>query len=191
MAETESLSTKLAAWGQVASALVGVVAAYAAWAVGKQSLDLAQRQTDYAKTVQTLQFFATLSGQDMLTIRRGLNNEDWCVRYGYRQKATYAPEVSDEQIFAVVDFFDAVDNSCNQNLCNPTFTETLFGPYAQAFYPQISQFIVDAHRHGRGASFGLGMAHLAHVRNPVDQVAAEYRTAECPTAAPPAGAQPG
>jgi hypothetical protein len=180
-------STIAAEWAQVISALVGAIAAAVAVMATYQSMEVGKRQNDDAKTLQTLQFFATFNSQDMLGIRHKISNEDWCVRYLYNNNpadreaySNYPPEThpSPEEIYMVVDFFDALDNSCNQSLCNQNFTLTLFRPYAQDMYEKLAKFIIDARHGGRADTFGKGMADLAQNTAPIQDVAESYRKNE-------------
>jgi hypothetical protein len=185
MAERESLTNVVAAWAQVVSALVGAVAAIAAGVIGVQTIELGRQQNEEAKTQQTLQFFATFNAQTMLTTRELLGNEDWCARYGYVASETYQPEVPRAHIVSVVDFFDAVHNSCNdQGLCNATFADELFSPYAVDFYDELSKVILEQ-RAERGDQFGEGIAALAHNPAPIEDVVATYAAQSCGVRAAP------
>jgi hypothetical protein len=181
--ERDSLSTILAAWAQVVSALVGAVAAIVAGAVGIQSNQQAQKQAEEAKTIQTLQFFATFNAPNMLELRSKLGNEDWCARYGYLTSATYQSQVTPDQIVSVVDFFDALNNSCEQGLCNRDFTHALFGPYAKDFYDDVARTILD-NRAGRGDDFGRGMAVLAQETAPLNEIVNHYAQGSCGVSVP-------
>jgi hypothetical protein len=188
MAERESLSNVAAAWSQVVSAMVGAVAAVVAGVVGIQSIEQGKQQNEEAKTQQTLQFFATFNAQTMLTTRELLGNEDWCARYGYVQSESYEPAVTLAHIVSVVDFFDAVHNSCTkQSLCNQTFADELFSPYAVDFYDDLSKTILDR-RTERGDSFGEGIAALAHETAPIEDVVARYARDSCRVTGPSAAA---
>lgn len=178
MAERDSLSTVLAAWSQVVAALVGAVAAIVAGAVGIQSNQQAQKQEEQSKTIQTLQFFATFNAPNMLELRSKLGNEDWCARYGYLTSPTYQSQVTPEQIVSVVDFFDALNNTCEQGLCNRDFTHALFSPYAKDFYDDVSKTILD-NRAGRGEDFGEGMAQLAQETAPLNDIVNRYAHESC------------
>lgn len=191
MSDRTSRSTVLAEWSQVVSAMVGAVAAIVAGVVGWLTLQQGQLQDEQGKTQQTLQFFATFNAPSMLTTREALGNEDWCARYGYMIKPDYEPEVSTAQLVSVIDFFDAVHNSCTkQDLCNAQFADELFSPYAVDYYDQLSRTIVDR-RGERGDNFGIGIAMLSHQENtPVEQIAERYREQSCGPISPAATPTP-
>lgn len=205
MAERESLSSLAAAWAQVVSALVGVVAAGAAFLVGAQSLEQGDKQEEEARKQQTLQFFATFNSANMLQTREALDNEDWCVRYGYHRETPADDAVSGSQIVSIVDFFDAVHNSCppsdqsqrrrgflermtstddtEQGLCDRTFAEQLFSPYAADLFDDVAEDILEK-RERRGESYGEGMRQLAHISESAEEVAANYARESCGVTGP-------
>lgn len=185
MAERESFSTVAAAWGQVASALVGVVAAVAATVVGLRSNAQGELQNKQAQTQQALEFFATFNGPDMLEVRRSLSNEAWCTRYGYispeqyqeEYGKPYEPQVKLEQVLQAVDFFDTLHSCKEEGLCNRVFVDQLFGSYAKQFYDDLSKSISDirANSTERSANFGEGMAALAEDQSDLAEVVARYQ----------------
>lgn len=205
MAERESLSSLAAAWAQVVSALVGVVAAGAAFFVGAQSIEQGDKQEEEARKQQTLQFFATFNSSNMLQTREALDNEDWCARYGYARPLPDAQAVGGSQIVSIVDFFDAIHNSCppsdqtprrrgflerltstddaDQGLCDRTFAEQLFTPYAADLFDNVAGDIMETRKH-RGENYGEGMRQLAHISESTEEVAARYAHDSCGVTAP-------
>lgn len=200
MAERESLSTQMAAWAQVVSALVGFIAAVAAVIVGLRTLDQGEKQRHEAQTQQTLQFFASFNAADMLETRELLDNEDWCARYNYVPAPNYVSEVKGAHIVSIVDFFDAVNNSCppenetadDENadtVCDRAFAESLFSPYAKDLYDNLSRDILERRQQRGSNNFGSGMAVLAGEANmPLEDVVARYAQDSCGV---PAGAASG
>lgn len=192
----ESFSSKAAAWAQVGSALVGLVAACAAVVVGWYSYQQGKGQEEQFKTQQALEFFATFNDQGMIAIRRKLSNERWCARYEYWTAQEYldlygepydrqSPErVSREDVLRVVDFFDTVNTCVEREGCQPEFVNRLFAPYAREFYDDLSGEIrqirndIRTYDQAGGGMFGEGMAALAGRREtPIDDVATEFRNA--------------
>lgn len=209
MSERGRGSLDVAAWAQVASAVVGVVAAVVAAVIGFQSLKQGERQSEQARTTRTLEFFATFNSQDMVNIRDRLNNEDWCARYDYIRDPDYQIKVSDPAIVSIIDFFDAVHRSCPAEggqleppaaqsqpvserseaarriasaggTCDREFAEELLSPYARDLYPVLSQTVVNV-RSRRGPRFGEGLVAFADPNHEtsIDQVVQSYRDREC------------
>jgi hypothetical protein len=189
MPERESASVVVAAWAQVASAVVGLLAAGAAVAVGMLTLQQGEKQRQEARTQQALQFFATFNSREMLETRELLENEDWCGRYRYRPPLLpdYQSPVTASHIVSLVDFFDLVHNSCGPDkLCDRNFAEQLFSPYAARLYENLSKEISDR-RSQRGARFGEGMAILAGETAPLEEVVARHRSEKCGVSEPASG----
>jgi hypothetical protein len=191
MAERESTSMVMAAWGQVISAGVGIVAAVVAAWVGWMSIQQNEEQGREARTQRALEFFATFNSPSMLTTRELLENEDWCARYHYRPPLLpdYQSPATSSHIVSIIDFFDLVDNSCGPGkVCDREFAEQLFSPYAARLYDNLSKEIHDQ-RDRRGERFGQGMANLAHSDAQLAEVMETYARDEChytgATAAPP------
>lgn len=211
MAERESLSSLAAAWAQVVSALVGVVAAGAAFFVGAQSIEQGDKQEEEARKQQTLQFFATFNSANMLQTREALDNEDWCARYGYARPLPEAAAIGRSQIVSMVDFFDAIHNTCppsdqaqrqrrgflerlvsadesEQGLCDRTFAEQLFSPYAADLYDDVAGEIMEIRKNRgenhRGENLGEGMRQLANISESTEEVAARYAHDSCGATAP-------
>jgi hypothetical protein len=180
MSNGKGLSTVLAEWAQVASALVGVAALLAAVFVGQRTVEQGELQRQEAMTQQTLQFFASFNSADMLQTRELLDNEDWCVRYGYRPPDPgYQSQVTAAHIVSFVDFFDAVDKSCPpasgpNTACDREFAEGLFRPYAADLYDNLSKDILERREQRGDSNFGAGMASLANDQAPLEQVVARY-----------------
>jgi hypothetical protein len=191
MADRGGVSTIMAEWAQVVSALVGAVAAVAAVVVGLQTIKQGEQQNEEARTQQTLEFFATFNTPNMLRARELLDNEDWCSRYGYftnpdYQSAAIGTDVlSSQHIVSVVDFFDAIHNSCPPNeaeedggLCDRRLAERLFSAYAADLYDNLSKAIFERRRQ-RGDTFGEGMASLAGEQAPLEEVVARFAQESC------------
>lgn len=185
MSDRTSKSTVYAEWSQVVSAMVGAVAAIVAGVVGVMTLQQGATQDEQAKIQQTLAFFATFNAPNMLTVREGLETENWCARYNYYDSPTYTPKVTTPQIVSVIDFFDAVHNSCTkQDLCDAQFADELFSPYAVDFYDDLSLAILERREERNSAQFGVGIATLAHQQDtPIEDVVRGYRE-QCPTRGP-------
>jgi hypothetical protein len=181
MAERESTSMVMAAWGQVISAMVGIVAAVVAAWIGWMTIQQSEEQGREARTQRALEFFATFNSPAMLQTRELLENEDWCARYRYRPPLLpdYQSPVTASHIVSFVDFFDLVDTSCGPGkVCDRDFAVQLFSPYAVRMYDNLSKEIHDR-RQQRGERFGQGMANLSNNSAPLPEVVERYAREEC------------
>lgn len=168
----------MASLGQIISAAVGVAAVVFSGFALIETQKQGDRQTEQGARVQTLAFFAQFNGDSMLEIRRKIDNENWCARWGWSPRPDdFEPGASREQLTWFIDFFDAV-HACGQaELCNSELNARLFQSYARESYDDLAEFIHRRRSEDRRTDFGSGMAALANEERELEEITADMSEA--------------
>lgn len=124
----------LGTWVSISAAIVG-----GSVGLGQYQRDLELRNEELsrradARVLQTFSLFEQWQSADMLRIRNkvsvaGLDGIEQMVMAG------------DQEVFAYIDFFDAVQICLERDLCDKDLTAQLLAPYAQGAYSMLSDQI--------------------------------------------------
>ncbi len=152
-------SAILGTWVSISAAILGGYLALQTYeknaATRKEEV---ARQAD-ARVIQTFALFRDWQGGDMLRVRTRMTNN-----IPHLQEFARA---GDQELFAFIDFFDAVQICMERNLCEPELTAQLFRPYAIGAYAVLGPTIAEvrAAEKARGDKAerpaGFGMEKLA------------------------------
>ena len=148
----KELSNLLATWLGLIAAVVGGYAAFHQYreSVNKQVDDRATTAINFVMQFQNLQ---------MLPLREKIYDYIFC----QGDCATRKP--SQSEVFAFVEFFDAIKYCADKGLCDPTIIGDVFAPYATWHWPCLAESI-KAVRVGEAdlklaRPFGHGLERLA------------------------------
>ena len=142
----------LATWLGLIAAIVGGYATYQQYreSVSKQVDDRATAAINFVTQFQNLQ---------MLPIREKIHEYIFC------RDDCAARQPSSSQLFAFVEFFDAIKYCADKNLCDASIIADVFAPYATWHWPCLAPS-VEAVRRGEASlklarPYGYGLEKLA------------------------------
>jgi hypothetical protein len=155
----KDISTIVVTWLGLAAAILGGYATYSQYreSVSKQVDDRATAAINFVMQFQNLQ---------MLPVREKIHEYIFC------RADCAAKTPSTSQVFAFVEFFDAVKYCADRGLCDAQIVVDVFGPYATWHWPCLADGIKSVRR-GEAAlaptrPYGHGLEKLA-VREVSDQ----------------------
>ena len=148
----KDISNILVTWLGLIAAIVGGYATYLQYreSVNKQVDDRATAAINFVMQFQNLQ---------MLPVREKIHGYIFC------QADCAAKTPTSSELFAFVEFFDAIKYCADKRLCDPEIIGEVFGPYATWHWPCLAPSI-EAVRRGEAAlklarPYGYGLEKLA------------------------------
>lgn len=136
------ISNIAATWLGLMAAIVGGHAAY------MEFRENAAKQVD-DRSMAAVNFGTQFQGAHMMSLREKVYGWIFCAG------DCAAKRPSNSEIFAFVEFFDAVKYCADRNLCDAEIVKDVFGPYATWHYPCLTKDI-NSVRLGEAA---LGVSH--------------------------------
>lgn len=163
-------SAVLGTWVSISAALLGGYLALQSYQedVKTRAEEVAKR-TD-ARVVQTFALLETFQGSEMMRIRNRMAQS--------YENNTVSALNGQQDFFAFVDFFDAIQVCIDRNLCEPDLAAQLFSPYAKGQFPPLRglvQGVREAECQENTAAtqpFGYGLEALATGMAPTGACAA-------------------
>lgn len=154
----------LGTWVSISAALLGgylALQSYQADVKAKQE-DVAKRAD--ARVVQTFDLLQQFQGAEMMRIRNRMTEST--------NAGTLSQLRGQQDFFAYVDFFDAVQICVDRNLCDADLAQQLFSPYAKGPFPVTRPLIQEVRQaecenaFELARPFGYGLETLATGKPP-------------------------
>lgn len=148
----KDISNMLVTWLGLMAAIIGGHAAY------QQYRESVNKQVDDRSTA-AINFVMQFQNLQMLPVREKIHGYIFC------QSDCAAKQPSTSELFAFVEFFDAVKYCADKNLCDHEIIGDVFGPYATWHWPCLAGRI-NAVRRGEAVlklarPYGHGLEKLA------------------------------
>jgi hypothetical protein len=141
-----------ATWIGLAAAMIGGYAAFQEYgeSVNKQVDD---------RSMAAINFVTQFQGAHMMPLREKIYGFIFC------QDDCVSKMPTNSEIFAFVEFFDAVKYCSDRNLCDTAIVKDVFGPYATWHWPCLKPFVQSVRKGeealGVSNPYGHGLERLA------------------------------
>lgn len=148
----KEISNISATWVGLCAALVGGYAAFQEYgeSVSKQVDD---------RSMTAINFVTQFQGGNMMALREKIYGFIFCVDDCVQKMPT------NSEVFAFVEFFDAVKYCADRNLCDKAIVKDVFGPYATWHWPCLSRYVQQVRKgeeqFGVTHAYGHGLENLA------------------------------
>ena len=166
-----AVSTVLGTWVAIGGAAFG----------GMQALNTYQQEVakmEDARVVQTFQLFEMFNSPSRLTARAHLF-----------EHTKHQAELDPNDLYVILDFYDALQVCVERNLCDRDLANRLFHSYATPFWDSMGQEIVSG-RTESDPNFGAGLQWLASLPPPAQLEAPSTSDATTTTETPTATTTP-